>query len=157
MSQSAVSACFFKYLQEWWFHHIPGQPVPMAHNSFNEYIFPNTQSKPLLVISPCPDTCYLENRLTPSSLQGPFRQLWGVRRSPLNLIISRCTTVHPFTSVVEGDIIRTNALLHGAVCIHHEDLLLLIPTPQYPRASGSKSTSHSTHRATPLTCNISEK
>ena len=30
-------------------HHLPGQPVPVPHHSFREEIFPNIQSKPLLV------------------------------------------------------------------------------------------------------------
>ena len=31
------------HLQEWWLHHLPGQPVPVPHHSFWEEIFPNIQ------------------------------------------------------------------------------------------------------------------
>lgn len=67
--------------------------------------------------------------------------------------------MHLYTSVVEEKeaTMKTNVQLYGAVCIHHEGLLPLISTSKYQCAPGSKSTSHSTHRATPLTCNISEK
>ena len=29
-------------------HHLPGQPVPLPHHSFQEEIFPNIQPEPLL-------------------------------------------------------------------------------------------------------------
>ena len=56
----------FKYLQCWCLNHFPGQPVPMLDNSFSEEIFPNIQSKPLLVqlqaISPRPIAWYLREK-----------------------------------------------------------------------------------------------
>ena len=52
-----------KYLQGWWLHHFPGQPVPMLDHPLSEEIFPNIQPKPPLTqleaIFSCPITCYL--------------------------------------------------------------------------------------------------
>ena len=47
-----------KYLQGWWLHHFPGQPVPVLDNPFGEEIFPKIQPYPALVqreaiSSPC--------------------------------------------------------------------------------------------------------
>jgi len=54
---------FFEHLQGQGLHPFPGQPVPMPDHSFSKEIFPNIQSKPLLMqleaIAPCPVTCYL--------------------------------------------------------------------------------------------------
>ena len=67
----------FIYLQGWWLNHFPGQPVPMIHNPGSEGIFPDTQSKPVLVqleaVCPCLIACYLgeetNTRLTTTSFQ----------------------------------------------------------------------------------------
>ena len=54
---------FFKHLQRWWLHHLPGQPVPMPHHSSRKEVFPNTQSEPPLMqleaIASCPVAGYL--------------------------------------------------------------------------------------------------
>ncbi|KAK4810257.1 hypothetical protein QYF61_013072 [Mycteria americana] len=53
----------------WSLHHLSGQPVPMLDNPFSKEIFPNIQSKPLLMqleaISSCPIACYLGEETDP--------------------------------------------------------------------------------------------
>lgn len=56
----------FKYLQGWWPHLFPGQPVPLFDNPFVEEISPTIWSKPPLVqavaVSLCPIHANLKNR-----------------------------------------------------------------------------------------------
>ena len=71
-----VCTCF-KYLQGWWLHHFPGQPMPVLYSPFCEEIFHNLQSKPPLVhfeaFSPDLLPVTWEKRPTATSLQPPFR------------------------------------------------------------------------------------
>ena len=69
---------FFKHLQGWGLHHLPGQPVPMPDCSFSKEIFPDIYSKtPLMqleAIASHPIASYLGEEtntpLTTPSFQG---------------------------------------------------------------------------------------
>lgn len=53
--------------QEWWFHHLYGQPVPMSHHAFGHETSPYIQPEPPLTqleaITSCRDTATWEKKL----------------------------------------------------------------------------------------------
>lgn len=63
----------FKYPQEWWLSHYPGQPVPVLDHTFVEGFFPNIQpTPPLEADSSCSISCYSEEETDPTCLQTPY-------------------------------------------------------------------------------------
>jgi len=88
------TSMFLEHLQGWCLHHVPGQPVPVHHHSWEE-IVPNIQSGPLLVqceaVTSRPNAVTWEQR--PHLATTSFLELWGVMRSPLSLFCSRLN--HP--------------------------------------------------------------
>lgn len=86
---NCVCKCSIKtsseYLQRWWIHHFPGQPVPKLDYTVSDEIYPNVQSKPPMVpleaISSWPVACFLgeetDPHLTTMSFQVALREWWG--------------------------------------------------------------------------------
>ncbi|KAK4827059.1 hypothetical protein QYF61_013700 [Mycteria americana] len=85
-------------------NHFPGQPVPMLDNPFSEEIFPNIQSKPLLMqleaISSRPIACYLGEETDPhlstasfQAKQPQFPQLLLIRLVLQTLHQLRCSSL----------------------------------------------------------------
>jgi len=59
-----------EHLQGWWLQHLPGQPVPMPHYSFQEEFFSNIQPEPSVLsnsffkgASESPSCAWIETRL----------------------------------------------------------------------------------------------
>jgi len=73
----------FRYLQGWGFHHLPRKPFPVLDNSFADLPWGNLGPFPLVL-----SLFTWERRLTPSSLQPPFRSLWRVIRFLLSFLFS---------------------------------------------------------------------
>lgn len=67
----------FEHFQEWWFHHLNGQPVTMPDFPFSEEIFPNIQTKfphvQLKDISYCSVAYYLEEDTKPQITMAFFQ------------------------------------------------------------------------------------
>ena len=81
---------FLEHLQGELFHHLTGQPMPVHYHSFTEEIFPNTQPDPPVAqheaITSHPVAVTWEQRLVPTSLQPPIRELQGAMRSSLSFL-----------------------------------------------------------------------
>jgi len=66
---------FLEHLQDWWLHHIPGQPVPAPDHFFVKEVFPYVKSKILRNLSPSlwKETCTLGE-------WGMYKQRMKIRR-----------------------------------------------------------------------------
>lgn len=86
MSPSATSTVF-KSLQGWWFHHCPGQPVPVPDHPFHDGIF-SAQTSPVQseVVSSLPVTHFLGEVNDPHLAELSFQGVLVSKKVPPNFL-----------------------------------------------------------------------